>query len=363
LGEETPVLRRLALSAAVLAAFLGVLTIGTSVWPGHTRTAPTPLASELPFAVIPLAPSTPAGDKLLAHQMLHLPLTRLAKIAYTSRDGHLRSAYVLAPRAPQVRPLPLVIAPHGRGGGPKHACAAWGDLPGYAHFAVVCPQGQGRVYMAYSWGYPGQVHDLARMPAIVTHALPWLRVDSRRIFAVGASMGGQETLLLIGRHPSLLAGAVAIDPVANLTTRYSPFAALHAGRRLQRLLRTEVGGTPAQVPRAYQSRSPVTYARAIAESRTRLAVWWSTRDAIVRNQGTMQAGPFLRLLAARHPDVGASQRIGSWPHGWPYQRALYEAAVFLRLLAPTDLPPLPGVSVPHPTAPPQVLPGKAARPA
>lgn len=348
-------IRRVALSVAVVAASLAALTIGSGVWPGSGRTTTSPLASELPFAVIPLAPSTPAGDRLLAHEMLHLPLTRLARIAYTSRDGHRRSAYILAPRAPQARPLPLVIAPHGRGGGPKHACAAWGDLPGYAHFAVVCPQGQGRVYKAYSWGYPGQVDDLARMPAIVTHALPWLRVDARRTFAVGASMGGQETLLLIGRHPTLLAGAVAIDPVANLSTRYRPFAALHGGRRLQRLLRTEVGGTPAQVPRAYRSRSPVTYARAIAESRTRLAVWWSTHDAVVRNQRTMQAGPFLRLLAANHPDVVAAQRIGSWPHGWPYQRALYEAAVFLRLLAPTDLPPTPGVAVPAQTASPHVI--------
>lgn len=153
-----------------------------------SSSAPSALAKELPFAVIPLAPATPAGDARLAQEMLHLPLTRLAKVAYTTRDGRHASAYVLAPRAPQKRPLPLVIAPHGRGGGPKHACAAWGDLPGYAHFAVVCPQGQGRVYKAYSWGYPGQIHDLARMPAIVTDALPWLRVDSKRTYAVGASM-------------------------------------------------------------------------------------------------------------------------------------------------------------------------------
>jgi hypothetical protein len=170
-------------------------------------------------------------------------------------------------------------------------------------------------------------------------------------------MGGQETLLLIGRHPAMLAGAVAIDPVSNLATRYRPFAALRGGRMLQRLLRTEVGGTPAQVPQAYRARSPVTYARVIAESRTRLALWWSTRDATVRNQRTMQAGPFLRLLAAYHPDVGTAQRIGSWPHGWPYQRALYEAAVFLRLLAPTDLPPPPGVVVQAPTAAPRAIAG------
>jgi poly(3-hydroxybutyrate) depolymerase len=327
--------------------FGAVVACGNASRSGRS-TAPT-LASELPFAVVPFAPPTPAGDARLGRDMLHLPLTRLAKVAYTSRDGRTRSAYVLAPRASRKQPLPLVIAPHGRGGGPKHACAAWGDLPGYAHFAVVCPQGQGRVYRAYSWGYPGQISDLARMPSVVSHALPWLSVDPRRIYAVGASMGGQETLLLIGRHPTMLRGAVAIDPATDLAARYGPFAALRGGRMLQRLLRTEVGGTPARVPQAYRVRSPIAYARVIAESRTRLAVWWSTRDATVRNQRTLQAGPFLRLVAAHHPDVGPSQRIGSWPHGWPYQRALYEAAVFLGLLAPTDLPPPPGVVIQAPS--------------
>lgn len=198
----------------------------------------------------------------------------------------------------------------------------------------------------YSWGYQGQIDDLARMPAIVTHALPWLSLDGLRTYAVGASMGGQEMLLLVGRHPALLASAIAIDPATNLATRYGPFAALRGGRTLQRLLRTEAGGTPAQAPQVYRLRSPDTYTRAIAESPTRLAVWWSTSDLIIRNQRTLQVGAFLRQLATRHPDVSVSQRIGTWPHGWPYGHALYAAAVFFRLFAPTDLPPGPGVVSP-----------------
>ena len=44
------------------------------------------------------------------------------------------------------------------------------------------------------------------MPQIVAQALPWVRLDLRRVYAIGGSMGGQETLLLLGRHPELLAG-------------------------------------------------------------------------------------------------------------------------------------------------------------
>jgi poly(3-hydroxybutyrate) depolymerase len=334
----------LGLSAGALAAFvLAVAPVGGASRASAPSASPA-RAGELPFAVIPFAPQTPAGNARLLREMQHLPLTRLSVIPYVTRDGRRRTALVLAPRGLQKRALPLVIAPHGRGGASQHACAAWGDLPGYAHFAVVCPEGQGRVYTAYSWGYAGQIADLARMPSIVSHALPRLKIDPRRISAVGASMGGQETLLLVGRHPRLLAGAVAIDPVANLAARYSPVTALPSGPQLQRMLRTEVGGTPAQAARAYRVRSPDSYTRSIAESPTRLAVWWSTRDATIRNQQTLQAGPFLRSLSARHPDVGPYQRIGTWPHAWPYQHALYTAAVFLGLLAPGDLPSTPGIA-------------------
>jgi poly(3-hydroxybutyrate) depolymerase len=102
----------------------------------------------------------------------------------------------------------------------------------------------GRRLPLHSWGWQGQIADLARMPDLVRHAKPWLHIDSRRIYAVGGSMGGQETLLLIGQHPGLLAGAAAFDSVTNLYTRYPDFALIRNGRRLQALARLEVGGTP-----------------------------------------------------------------------------------------------------------------------
>ena len=66
----------------------------------------------------------------------------------------------------------------------------------------------------YSWGYRGQIDDLARMPRIVeAHGV---RVDRSRIYAIGGSMGGQETLLLAALHPHLLAGAAAFDPATDM---------------------------------------------------------------------------------------------------------------------------------------------------
>src|SRR5207253_10115070 len=148
-----------------------------------------------------------------------------------------------------------------------------GDLPGEGGFAVISPAGEGRRLHWYSWGDPGQIADLARMPAIASaHGV---QVDPRRIYAFGGSMGGQETLLLVARHPHLLAGAAAFDPATDMARRYRDFARLPYGRGLQALARREIGGTPSADARAYAARSPLSYARRIARSGVPLQLYWS----------------------------------------------------------------------------------------
>src|ERR1041385_9183991 len=102
--------------------------------------------------------------------------TRLFVIRYTSHTGRTRLAYVLVPRSygpGSPRPLPLVISPHGRGTSGRANAKLWGDLPGIGGFAVVNPDGEGDRLDAYSWGAPGQIDDLAKMPAFVHASLPW----------------------------------------------------------------------------------------------------------------------------------------------------------------------------------------------
>src|SRR5262245_59333463 len=150
-------------------------------------------------------------------------------IHYRTHDGYRARAYVILPawygrhRNP---PIPLIISPHGRGVSGRENINRWGNLPAAGSFAVVNPDGHGRRLRLYSWGYRGQVDDLARMRRIVLSALPWLRIDFKRTYAFGASMGGQETLLLAARHPWLLAGAAAFDSVSDLSKRYYDFPRL-----------------------------------------------------------------------------------------------------------------------------------------
>jgi acetyl esterase/lipase len=203
-------------------------------------------------------------------------------IHYRAHDGVVRPAWLLLPAGYHGGRIPLVISPHGRGVDENENALIWGDLPGAGRFAVINPAGEGARLRWYSWGAPGQIADLARMPEIARRN--GVNVNPRRIYAFGGSMGGQEVLLLLAKHPHLLAGVAAFDPATDMARRYRDFGSLKHGRELQRLARREIGGTPAQVPWAYAERSPDHFARAIARSHVPLQLYWSSRDSIIRDQ-------------------------------------------------------------------------------
>jgi poly(3-hydroxybutyrate) depolymerase len=209
--------------------------------------------------------------------------------------------------------IPLVISPHGRGVSAEMNIRRWGRLPAVGDFAVINPEGQGRALTLFSWGDPGEIRDLARMPEIAERALPWLHVDRHRVYAFGGSMGGQETLLLVARFPHLLAGAAAFDAPTNMAARYRAFVRLPLGAGLQKLARVEIGGTPATDPRGYTRRSPLDYVRKIAFSGVPLQIWWSTRDRIVTDERD-QSGLLYRLVKRLNPDAPVTDFVGVWAH-------------------------------------------------
>jgi poly(3-hydroxybutyrate) depolymerase len=253
---------------------------------------------------------------------------RVWTIHYRAHTGTRRAATVLLPAwyGPKNHPpIPLVISPHGRGVSGRANARVWGNLPARGPFAVVSPDGQGRRLARHSWGYWGQIEDLARMPVIMRRTLPWLRIDHRLIFAVGGSMGGQETLLLLARHPRLLAGAAVFDAVVDLTLQYRRFRVLGCnaacrrqwteplGEGLRDLARHEIGGTPRTRPLAYRLRSPLTYVRAIASSCVPLQIWWSTADRVVTAQQRQSARLF-RKIRQLNPNAPVEAHIGFWRH-------------------------------------------------
>jgi hypothetical protein len=263
--------------------------------------------------------------------------------SYRAHDGSTRTAYLVLPAwygATRHPPVPLVISPHGRGVDGAYNLRFWGDVPADGPFALVSPDGQGRRLPLYSWGYAGQVDDLARMPALAHEAFPWLELDGRR-FAIGSSMGAQEALLLLARRDVDLAGVVAFDPVTDMAARYRKWPVTPGEHHLPALARTELGGSPAQVAQAYAARSPATRVRAIARSGVPLQVWWSRADAVVTDQAR-QTGAFYRRLAAIAPRAPVQQIVGHWQHAHEFHPETQLRAA----LACFGLVPAAGVRVP-----------------
>lgn len=268
------------------------------------------------------------------------PLTRRIRITYRAHDGVTRPAWLLVPIAYDGAPIPLVISPHGRGIGAADNADLWGDLPGEGNFAVINPSGEGRRTQFYSWGDPGEIADLARMPEIVeAHGV---RVS--RVYAVGGSMGGQETLLLVARYPRLLSGAVAFDPATDMARRYRDFASLPGGHGLQRLARLEVGGTPATDLHAYAIRSPDDYVRQLAFSGVPLQLYWSSRDRIIVDQ-IHETQALADAILALNPEADVAVFHGDWLHTAEMQpmRRLPRALARFGLLPGFDVPPLPPI--------------------
>lgn len=266
--------------------------------------------------------------------------TEARLIRYRAHDGLLRDAWLILPAGYHGQQIPLVISPHGRGVSDGDNALLWGDLPGEGDFAVINPAGQGRRLERCSWGDPGQIADLARMPEIVEqHGID---VDRKRIYAIGGSMGGQETLLLLARYPHLLAGAAAFDPATDMARRYRDFAALPDGKTLQALAREEIGGTPAQVPAAYAARSPDHFTRQIADSGVPLQLYWSTRDRIIRDQRE-ETGQLALDLERDDPAAELWDFEGEWAHTAEMQpgRRLPRALARFGLLPWQDVPALP----------------------
>jgi dipeptidyl aminopeptidase/acylaminoacyl peptidase len=241
---------------------------------------------------------------------------RVWSVRYLANTGVGRRAYVILPS--DVGPghhgrLPIVVSPHGRGVKPLANVRLWGNLPALGRFAVFCPEGQGRKLVLYSWGWRGQIDDLARARDIAVETLPWLKIDRDRFYALGGSMGGQEVLLLVARYPKRLAGAAALDSATDTARRYHDFAQLENGASLRRLAQREIGGTPETNPEGYALRSPMTFARKIAFSGVPLQLWWSTADQIVIDQARQSQRLFDRIMQL-NPHAPVTKVVGNWLH-------------------------------------------------
>jgi len=298
---------------ALLAGVLAAVVIGLGADAGAR-------AAKLPVTMVRLLARHPAFSAWRSRNWAavdgKVQLVRDWVVHYVAHNGTHRIAIVVLPRwyGPHDHPpIPFVISPHGRGVRPQTNARLWGNMPGLGRFAVVNPEGDSNVHTTFSWGNAGQISDLARMPRVARRGLPWLRIRPHRIYAVGGSMGGQETLLLLAKHPHLLAGAISFDAPTNMAERYGEFPLLKRGLHLQQLARLEFGGVPRAHHEAWADRSPLFYAREIAFSNVPLEIWWSTKDKIVVD-GATQSGLLYRAIKRINPRAPVTEVVGTWHH-------------------------------------------------
>ena len=264
--------------------------------------------------------------------------------SYRSHAGTTQKAHLVLPTwyGRQRHPaIPFVISPHGRGVNGEYNLRFWGELPADGPFALISPDGQGRLLPRYSWGFRGHLDDLARMPALARKAFPWLSVDQRRVYVIGDSMGAQEALLLAARPAVRLAGVAAFDPVTDMAARYRQWLVTPGLQRLRPIARKEFGGTPDQRPRAYADRSPAAKLKAIAANRVPIQLWWSYRDSIIANQ-PQDTGAFYKRFVALAPRAPVQEVVGYWEHA----RAMHPETQLPAALACFGLVSPEGISVP-----------------
>lgn len=237
-------------------------------------------------------------------------------------DSTPQRATVHAPAAHGGEALPLVLAPHpitwtaaedyhgGIGGLKRGVHAGWRGLAERYRVLVVQPHGHGRAEPLASCAFEGQIADMA----FLMDELPrqGLSVQPERVYACGLSMGAQEVIVALGRHPDRFAAGFAFNPIVDLAAwhddlRDSPLAAIAAYRTWERIAR-EVGGDPSMVPAAYAVRSGHSYAETLV--RTPLMLYWSTFDQVVPRQISHHALRLYRQVKA----LSSTSPIAEYEH-------------------------------------------------
>jgi dipeptidyl aminopeptidase/acylaminoacyl peptidase len=231
---------------------------GSALWPRWSHDGKqivyASVATDHPYVV---GLTTPDG-KVKTEVTKHQGYTAAQLIRYRSADGlEIPSYFYLPVDSDQ----------------PNHAALVWlhGGLPGAIlnelnpdiqfyvanGFVVLAPNYRSSVGFGEPLATLKPGDDIVQDVVAAVHYLKGLKsVNPSRIGVIGESFGGYLTLLTIARQPDLLAAAVDIAGLSDLT-------ALYESPAYRQQLSTLMGGTPEQRPENYRAASPVTMAEQI----------------------------------------------------------------------------------------------------
>lgn len=249
--------------------------------------------------------------------------SRLRTIEWTSpADGCPVKVDVYSPSTESDEPRPLLLAPHaitwtaaedyhgGLQGLMRKYHPGYYGLPEKHAVIIAMPHGHHHREALCSLAGPEQITDMAHLAvALEDHGYA---VDPRRVYTCGLSMGGQEALVLAGKHPDDIAGVVAFNPIVDLAAWHEELAtsAVPEIREYDtaRRIANEVGGLPSQVPEAYTERGALRHAEGL--SRVPTLVLWTEQDLIVPRQVTHHA----LALYRRVKDLNVNSPMAEYNH-------------------------------------------------
>lgn len=223
-------------------------------------------------------------------------------------DGSAQQAILVMPDEVTGDLLPLIIVPHAAGFSAEATAAYWGNIPVKRNVIAVFPVGHSRKMPLFSLGWAGQLADLAALPFFLQKT--GYPVDTKRVYGVGISMGGLECLLLAGRHPELLSGVAAFNPVVDLQTWYYDVE----DETVKPTMTEEIGGGPEKQREEYIRRSPINFTATI--SKVPVLLYWDPEDGMVQYQSEKQSGLLYRKIIEANPDAQVEQRIHHHGHFW-----------------------------------------------
>ena len=226
-------------------------------------------------------------------------LSRKETIEFNSpADGCLVKADIYSPQERANQPLPLLLAPHpitwtaaedyqgGLEGLMRKYHRGYYGLADKHQVIIAMPHGHHHKEELCSVAGPEQIADMhALIDGLAGHGY---KVDHRRVYVCGLSMGGHEALVLAGKHPERITAVVAFNPIVDLAAWHDDLANSEVPeiREYDTAARiaNEVGGRPSEVPDAYAQRNALTFAEGLATVPT--LIFWSEQDLIVPRQLT-----------------------------------------------------------------------------
>lgn len=189
----------------------------------------------------------------------------------------------------------------------------WQGVASKYDVIIIIPLGHGRIHDQVSLAYEGQMKDLSELPKILE--LNGYRIG--KVYAGGISMGGMETLTLVGKYPEIFTAAFSYNGIADLDAWYDDIINGYTDRKMldmevPKLIIEETGSVPQNNKKEYLKRSAVNYIDNLAK--VPLMIYWSEKDSIVVNQQTKQS----KMLADKIRSINPRAEIFDYDHTYDH---------------------------------------------